>query len=216
MLNKVGIWIGLVSSAVTVVLTIYNAQLNQKIQETELQLKQVETDLKRRAQDLDVLKEKTSRYQFVNQLLPDLLKKDKAQVTLTTNLITLALTDEEARKLFDGLQASREKDVQEVGRLGSASLASQRDTLRSAQAHEAAAFEALVRGDYKTALSEFEEAERVYPTFHQAYEIARLLRRNLSSISEPAIRKSVLKQIVTQLSYGAPPEYLQKLEEISK
>lgn len=216
MLTKIGVWIGLISSAVTVVLTLYNAKLNGEIQSTELELKRIETEISRSAQELDALREKTSRYQFVNQLLPDLLKKDKAQVTLTTNLITLVLTEEEARKLFGGLQASAEKDVQEAGRLGSASLANQRNTLRTAQAHEAAAFKALILGDYATALGEFEETERVYPTFHQAYEISRLLRRNVNSMNDPDVRKSVLKQIATDLSYGAPPDYLAKLEELSK
>ena len=54
MLNKITILIGLLSSLITVGLTVYNAQLNQTIQRAELRLKETETDLKKRAQDLDV------------------------------------------------------------------------------------------------------------------------------------------------------------------
>jgi hypothetical protein len=70
--------------------------------------------------------------------------------------------EDEARKLFSGLQASAEKDVQEAGKVGNSALANQRDTLRSAQNHDGAGFEALIKGEYATALKEFRETESVY------------------------------------------------------
>lgn len=216
MREQLGAWIAVISSIVTIGLTVYNTTLNAKIQKTELQLKQVETEIKRQSQELEVRREKTSRYEFVNKLLPDILKKDKAQVILTTNLITLALTEEEAKKLFDGFQSSRDKDIQEVGRIGTENLDKQRERVRLALAHEAAAFEALIGSDYQKALSEFEATDRVYPTFHQAYEIARLLRQNLSTMNDSNFRKSVFRRIVTEFSYGAPPKYIEKIDELSK
>ena len=216
MREQLGAWIAVISSIVTIGLTVYNTTLNTKIQKTELQLRQIETEIKRQSQELEVRRERTSRYEFVNKLLPDVLKKDKAQVTLTTNLITLALTEEEAKKLFDGFQSSRDKDIQEVGRIGTENLENQRERLRLALGHEAAAFEALIGGNYREALSEFEATDRVYPTFHQAYEIARLLRQNLSTMNDLNIRKNVFKRIVTEFKYGAPPKYIEKLEELSK
>lgn len=216
MTGKLGVWIGIISSIVTIGLTIYNAALNTRIQQTELQLKQVESEIRKKSQELEERKERTARYEFVNKLLPDVLKNEKAQVILTTNLISLALTEEEARKLFDGFQLSQDKNVQEVGKIGSENLDKQRQRLRSALSHEAAAFEALIAGDYQKALSEFETAETVYPTFHQAYEISRLLRQNLNTMGESKNRKDVFKRIVAQYSYGAPSQYLQKLDELSK
>ncbi|OPY64338.1 MAG: hypothetical protein A4E63_03567 [Syntrophorhabdus sp. PtaU1.Bin050] len=216
MTGKLGAWIGVVSSIVTIGLTIYNAALNTRIQQTELQLKQVESEIRKKSQELEERKERTARYEFVNKLLPDILKNEKAQVILTTNLISLALTEEEARKLFDGFQLSQDKNVQEVGKIGSENLDKQRQRLRTALSHEAAAFEALIAGDYHKALSEFEATEAVYPTFHQAYEISRLLRQNLNTMSESKSRKDVFKRIVAQYSYGAPSQYLQKLDELSK
>ncbi|OPX95052.1 MAG: hypothetical protein A4E58_02338 [Syntrophorhabdus sp. PtaB.Bin006] len=216
MTGKLGIWIGIVSSIVTIGLTIYNAVLNTRIQETDSKLRAMETEIKMKAQELEERKERTARYEFVNKLLPDILKNDKTQVVLTTNLISLALTEEEARKLFDGFQLSQDKNIQEVGKIGSENLDKQRQRLRSASSHEAAAFEALIAGDYQKALSEFEAAESVYPTFHQAYEISRLLRQNLNTMGESKNKKDVLKKIIAQYSYGAPSQYLQKLDELSK
>ncbi|OPY77669.1 MAG: hypothetical protein A4E65_02651 [Syntrophorhabdus sp. PtaU1.Bin153] len=216
MTEKIGAWIGVISSVVTIGLTVYNATLNTRIQQTEIQLKQVESEIRKKSQELEERKERTARYEFVNKLLPDVLKKEKPQVILTTNLITLALTEEEARKLFEGFQFSQDRSIQEVGRIGSENLEKQRERLRSALAHESAGFEALIAGDYQKALSEFETTESVYPTFHQAYEIARLLRQNLRAMSEAKSRKDVFRKIVTEYNYGAPPKYLQKLDELSK
>lgn len=216
MTEKLGAWIGVISSIVTIGLTFYNATLNAKIQQTELQLKQVESEIRKKTQELEERKERTARYEFVNKLLPDVLKKQKAQVILTTNLISLALTEDEARKLFDGFQLSQDESIQEVGKIGSENLDKQRERLRSALAHEAAAFEALIAGDYQKALFEFEATEAVYPTFHQAYEISRYLRQNLNMMNESKTRTAVFRRIVTEYNYGAPLKYLQKIDELSK
>jgi hypothetical protein len=160
MTGKIGAWIGVVSSIITIYLTIQNTNLNIEIQKTDEQIKIVESEIKKKAQDLEEKKERTTRYEFVNKLLPDIIKKDKAQVILTTNLITLALTEEEAKKLFEGFQFSQDKNVQEVGRIGSDNLDKQRDRLRSALVHEESAFEALIDSDYKKALTELKIRRR--------------------------------------------------------
>jgi hypothetical protein len=151
-----------------------------------------------------------------DKLLPDLIAKDKTQVILKTNLISLALSEEEARKLFDGFSSSNDKNVQEVGNLGKEGLNSQREKARDAASHEAAAFEALISGDYQKAITEFEATDRVYPTFHQAYEISRLLRQSKDAMTDSAVRKTVLKRIVSELSWGASPTQIKKLNDLSK
>jgi hypothetical protein len=207
MIKKLSAWIAVISSFITIFLTIYNAYLHSKVVD-------IENDLKQKAQELEVRKEKTARYEFVNKLLPDVLKKDKAQVTLTTNLISLALSEEEARQLFAGFQVSQDISVREAGKIGSESL--QRNRLSLALTHEQEAFEALIAGDYPKAMSEFEATDQVYPTFHQAYEISRLLRQNLDAMRDPVKRKAVFRQIVADYNYGAPVEYIRKLDELSK
>lgn len=219
MVDKMGAWIGVISSAVTIGLTLYNAQLNADALKRQQELTTLEANLKARAQELEVSRERTSRYQFVNQLLPDLLKENKGQVTLTTNLITLALTAEEAQKLFSGLEASTETTVAEAGKLGTESVKAQELNLSrtaQAQALETAGFDALLKGDFETALVKFEETEKVYPSFHQAYEIGLLLRKNKDGFSDSATQKRILTQIATEMSYGAPTETIQKLKEMGK
>jgi hypothetical protein len=214
--KKLIVWLSICSTIVTISLTIYNAILNTKIQDTEIQLKKMETELKIKSQELESQKEKTSRYEFINKLLPDVLNKDKAHVILTTNLITLVLDEKEAQKLFDGFSISNNKDIQEVGKIGSENIQNQRERLKSALNHEAAGFEFLINGEYNKAISEFLTTDNIYPTFHQVYEIASLLRQNINKMNDINTRKTVLKQIVNELNYGAPSIYLNRLEELSK
>ena len=135
-------------------------------------------------------------------------------------IIALALTEDEARKLFDGFRVSQDTRIQEAGKIGSESLIyqlnAQRDRLNSALAHEAEAFDALIEGKYKKALSDFKATDQVYPTFHQAYEISRLLEKNIEEMSDPEKRKVVFRKIVKDYSYGAPVKYIQKLDDLSK
>jgi hypothetical protein len=214
MIRKLGAWTAVISSIVTVGLTVCNAILHSRVESTQTYLNGLQVEIQKKTQELEVKKERTARYEFVNKLLPDVLKKDKAQVTLTTNLISLALSEEEARQLFAGFQVSQDISVREVGMIGSESL--QRNRLSLALAHEKEAFEALIAGDYPKALSEFEATDQVYPTFHQAYEISRLLRQNLAAMREPDKRKAVFRQIIAEYNHGAPAEYIRKLDELSK
>jgi len=193
MTEKLSAWTAVLSSIITVGLTVYNATLNTKIEQAKVDLTRVQTEINQKYAELEVRKERTTRYEFVNKLLPDVLKKDRSQGTLTTNLISLALTEDEARKLFDGFQISQDINVQEVGKIGQESLnkqiTQQRDRLSLALAHESREFEALIAEDYQTALMEFVATDNVYPTFHQAYEISRLLRQNLDAMSDSGKKK---------------------------
>jgi len=231
MTEKLGKWTVVISSIITVGLTVFNAVLNAKIENkkteidnvrtqievSKLEFERVDSEIKKKYQELEERKERTARYEFVKNLLPDILKKDKTQATLTTNLIALALTEEEARKLFNGFQISPDAIIQEAGKIGNAYLNKQREDLSSALAYEKEAFQALIDGNDDTALSKFVSTDQVYPTFHQAYEISRLLRQNLPEMKkDPNKRKDVLRTIVTKYNYGAPAEYIRKLDELSK
>lgn len=216
MSNKLSIWIGIISSAVTILLTVFNFMLNKEIQKTELELKRVETELKQKSFELDVSREKTDRYEFVYKVLPDLINNDKEHVVLVTNLIALALTDEEAQKLFMGLSNSEDKNIQNIGVAAIQSINKEKSNFISAEEFEKAGFEALINGDIDLAIQSFEAAEKVYPSYHQAYEIARLLRRNKDRLNEPETRRSVYLQIANELGWKAPTEYIIKLKEMSR
>ncbi len=215
MSNKLSIWIGIISSVITIALTILNYNLNREIETTRLRLDEMEMELKAKTHDLDVSREKTDRYEFVYKILPDILKKDQTQVTLTTNLITLALTDEEAKKLFVGLSNSEDEKVQNIGKTAIEGIAREKSNYISAVEFSKAGFEAMVSGDIDGAIKGFESAEAVYPTFQSAYDIARLLKRNKDQWSDVNVRKSVYNQIATEYSWKAPQEYISKLKELA-
>jgi hypothetical protein len=215
MSNKLSIWIGIISSVVTIALTILNFNLNKEIQQTELKLKVLETELKQKSHELDVSREKTERYEFVYKVLPDILNKDKEQVILTTNLITLALTDEEANKLFVGLSNSEDENVQVIGKAAIENITREKSNYVSAIELSKEAFDAMISGDIDKAIRLLDEVEKVYPTFGSIYEINRLLKRNRNRWSDMEVRKSVYNQIIKNYSWKVPPEYVSKLREFA-
>ena len=216
MSNKTGLSVGVISSAVTVVLTVLNYQLNSDIEQTKLRLQETETMLRAKAHELDVSREKTQRYEFVNRLLPGLLNDNPSQVTLTTNLIRLALSEEEAEELFSGFATSTDVKVQMVGKAGIEGITQSRARYQTALDYEHQGYEALLNGELDKAITAFEAAEKTYPTFHQVYEIAQLLRRNRKKLADGKVRKQVYDRIVREFSWKAPPVLLQKIKALAE
>ncbi len=75
---------------------------------------------------------------------------------------------------------------------------------KTARRHEREGFQALISGDYVKAIKAFESAENAYNGFHNVYELARLLRKNKSQMSDPEKRKEVFQIIVKKYSWKAP------------
>ena|SRR5712664_2375709 len=82
-----GALIGVVGSAVTVVLTILNFQLNSRLQLTEARLKeqaqQFDQKLKAKAQTLEETRERIERYKWVLQILTGAATKSTSDRTLS-------------------------------------------------------------------------------------------------------------------------------------
>ncbi len=209
-------WIGIISSGVTILLTVLNVFLNNKIQQTEIELKKTETALKVKSQELEASKEKTSRYEFVNKLLPDMIKRDKTQVILTTNLITLALTEEESKRLFNGFASSSNQEVQNIGKEGIDNIKKQNTKYLDAASKEREGYEALVKGEIINSIKAFETIEQIYPTFHQAYEIANFLKNNQNKFTDSSSRKRMYQRIVSDFSSYASKEQQQQLLQLAK
>ena len=125
--TTITIWLGVVSTVLTLSLTALNAYWSREISATDQRLKLRAAELEEKKLDLEkqnVLltegKERMSRYAFVQGLFGGILNaKDNGERTLAINLINLALTEAEAAKLFAGLQTSSDKRAQEVGNIGS-------------------------------------------------------------------------------------------------
>jgi hypothetical protein len=121
--GNIGKWLAMVSAALTIGLTALNGYWSAKVSETESAIKKEAAELEKRRLQLDTDKERIARYTFVQTLLNGALAQDEAQKNLTVNLITLALSEDEAKQLFSGLQASNNDKTQLFGILGSEVLA---------------------------------------------------------------------------------------------
>lgn len=113
--NRLLPWVASVSTLVTLSLTALNAYWSNEI-------RMLEGELKAQQMTLDEEKARLARYTFVQGLLDDLLSQKEAQKNLTINLVTLALSNDEAKKLFSGFASSENKQVESVGNIGLSSL----------------------------------------------------------------------------------------------
>jgi hypothetical protein len=76
-------------------------------------------------------------------------------------------------------------------------------------------FEALIQGNYDKAVVAFQASENAYNSFHNVYELARLLRRKKATMNDPIQRKEVFQTIVKTYSYGAPVDLWPQVVSIS-
>lgn len=117
--GRIGSWIGVISAAVTVVLTGVNAYWSNRISriETELQREQIriQRELEEQRIQLDAGRERLERFTFAQALLEDLLDDQEPARSLKINLVNLALTEEESRDLWEGLRASQDEQVRTLG-----------------------------------------------------------------------------------------------------
>ncbi len=89
--------------------------------------------------------------------------------------------------------------------------------LKMALQYEEEGFSEILEGDYPSAVSALKRAEDEYPSFHQVYEIRRLLERERAGLEagESAKWKEVYRRIVDSYSWKAPPDPLDELKDAS-
>jgi hypothetical protein len=87
---------------------------------------------------------------------------------------------------------------------------------QAASEKEREGFESLLAGDYDNAIKAFQSAEAAYPSYHQVYELARLIRQKKPDLADPERRKELFRLVVSQYAYGAPSDLLERLREMSK
>jgi len=85
---------------------------------------------------------------------------------------------------------------------------------QEAAQNEREGFERLISGDYEGAMNAFKAAENAYHSYHQVYELARLIKEKKSELGDPNKRKDFLQVIVTQFAYGAPQDLMERLRAI--
>ena len=206
--------VAIVASVVNIWLTVRNQAIEDRVKERGLAIQDLEAEIKRGQAELDKSRERTDRYKFVQGLLPDLVGADAQKQILTINVIRLTLTEEEAERLFAGFARSDDAELRKAGQVAIEDIkVERRQKSSSASDLERSGFQNLIAGQYEQALADFAEAEKVYPEYHNVAEIARLLRREQQSLSDPEARERVLRRILAEYSWGMSPELKSRLGE---
>lgn len=117
-IDKLAAIIGIVGSAITVVLTLQNNQTKRQIDEAQQLLQErsqrlqeaaqaLEVEIKRRATTVEEAREKVDRYKWIYTLVPNLSDQKNAVNRATTlAMIRLALDRQDADALLSGLTQS--------------------------------------------------------------------------------------------------------------
>lgn len=88
--------------------------------------------------------------------------------------------------------------------------------LQIASQREREGFEHLIAGKYDDAIKAFQASEDAYNSYHQVYELAKLLRSRRQDLNDENKRKEVFQVIVDKHSYGAPSDLLNQLKKMAK
>jgi hypothetical protein len=124
---------------------------------------------------------------------------------------TLKDVENKINNLEQTTQASAEK----LDKSESPATTNFRGKLATAKEKEREGFQNLIDGDYDQAIKSFQESEDSFNSYHNAYDIAKLLRDNKSRLDDPAVKKEVFKTIVNKHAYGAPPDLFKEVKVIA-
>jgi hypothetical protein len=76
---------------------------------------------------------------------------------------------------------------------------------------ETEGFDFLLKDDIDRAIQSFKDAETVYPSFHNTYEIGRLLKSKKDDFNSKNTKIEVLEKIIKDYSWGMPSSVLKEL-----
>jgi len=126
LLTRLGTWVTIFGSVLTMVLTFWNTQTKQQIDQREARLKEqnqlLEADLRQRSTSIEESKERVDRYKWVYSLVPDLSAEDGAKRNAALAIMRLALSKAEADSLLAGLQQSPVKEVRDAAEQGAKAI----------------------------------------------------------------------------------------------
>lgn len=221
--NQPSFWIPVLTIAISFSANVLQWS-NSKNEKTlvDIQIAQAKLDKQKADDQLKALQQQIdaaqAAYESTNQKIAEAekrLQEATEKLGASQSPQVAAAAAEAGRVLADarqinqrGLEGLRSVDIAGPQRIGkNAALAT---------AKEREGFEKLIAGDYDGAAQAFQDAENAFSGFHAAFEISKLLKARRSDLNDPAKRKEVFQIIATKLSYGAPPEIISKLKEMSR
>jgi hypothetical protein len=129
--------------------------------------------------------------------------------SLINKLIETSLANNEVAQNDTAVQ----KLVQNIKKVSDASA--KLNDLPSYQASqlEKEGFEALANNQFDLALAKFTQAEKILPSFHMAYEISELLKKERTNLNDPEKQKDLKRVIIDKYSWRAPAKPIKQLKE---
>ncbi len=86
---------------------------------------------------------------------------------------------------------------------------------RAAAKYEMQGFSYLLSSEFDQAIAAFNKAERSFPSYHQVYEIGKLLQQEKENLNNLQKRRKIFERIANDMNFGAPPEMIEKLRELA-
>lgn len=179
-------------------------------------------------EEADKLSEAVSDKKAEAAALDQKIEEQKRQIVDTQNtLINITETlKKNDPKVAENVLAQVEKDPQSKAVIQDVKTAAplitksptaptKTNDLKTAQAKEREGFQSLLNGNYDQAIAAFQASENAYNSYHQVYELARFVRRNKEQFNDPANKKELFQKIVSDYSYGAPPDLLGQIKAIA-
>ena len=162
-------------------------------------------------EDVVVLPGRSSNVLTIREALYRLCELSIIRPSISDEQIMLAYS--EALRSIEAV-ASQEAEVASAN--AAAAIAEAAPTRTSlATALSDAGYRKLLEGDYSASLNDFVEAEKIFPTLHNNFEMAKALRTALADGSVSAEeRLELLRNIQPRglLNWGVPPQYAEAAE----
>lgn len=188
------------------------------------QITQSVTELGKRTVAVSILRDALYRLEEYNmndkvrQELKDTLSATYKLFRMTLEVAqTIAQSELEAENAKKAEVSVKEKEVEnETIKLKIQENLTQNATANSTKYENASrletqGFEYLLNDDVDKALQSFKDAESIYPSFHNTYEIGKLLFSKKDSYSNKSIQIEVLEKILKDYSWGMPPNISKQL-----
>jgi len=170
-----------------------------------------------------------SQYELVNKMLPQLVHSNTQVAEATRVVLEHVITDtklrEQLNKVFKenvlaqkmseldvAAPQQRELIVRQTAQLVP-QIEPQLNRYEDALRLEGNGFDALVKGDVDGAIRAFEQVQEAYPGYHNAAEIAALLRENRERWEEPRVQQQVYRTIVLKYFWKAPKLQIEELRK---
>lgn len=156
---------------------------------------------------------------ILRDILDEILENDalatKIQKSIDSYLKNKAMTGtpEEAKKVAAAVNTFASEDTNLKESFSTSEVIQKKvSKYDKAVAKEYEAFTFLVNGELDKAKRAFKEVEQIYPSFHQAYEIAKYLEKAPQNPTEIQI-KEIQNYIGTTMNWKAPKELLARLTQ---